>query len=63
MLFLVKVFPEIIIKSRPVRQRFVRTLRKNIRVTLQDLDSELRVVGEWDTIEVTTAITAEEVLL
>lgn len=61
MLFLVKVFPEIIIKSRPVRQRFVRTLRKNIRVTLQDLDRELSVVGEWDTIEVSTQLSSNEI--
>lgn len=62
MLYLVKVFPEIIIKSRPVRQRFVRTLRKNIRLTLMDLDSELQAHGEWDTIEVTTRVTDSEVL-
>lgn len=62
MLYLVKVFPEIIIKSRPVRQRFVRTLRKNIRQSLLDLDSELQAHGEWDTIEVTTQVTDNEVL-
>lgn len=62
MLYLVKVFPEIIIKSRPVRQRFVRQLRKNIRLTLQDLDPELQLQGEWDTIEVATKVTASEVL-
>jgi len=62
MLFLVKVFPEIIIKSRPVRQRFVRQLRKNIRVTLQDLDSAVQTRGEWDSIEVSTEITDESIL-
>lgn len=62
MLFLIKVFPEIIIKSRPVRQRFVRQLRKNIRVTLQDLDSAVLTRGEWDSIEVTTEITDESIL-
>ena len=62
MLYLVKVFPEIIIKSRPVRQRFVRQLRKNIRVCLQDLDAGLQARGEWDTIEVTTSVSDSSIL-
>lgn len=62
MLFLIKVFPEIIIKSRPVRQRFVRQLRKNIRVTLQDLDDDLQARGDWDSIEVSTEVSDESVL-
>ncbi|WP_243897493.1 hypothetical protein, partial [Pseudomonas asiatica] len=31
MKLIVKVFPEITIKSRPVRKRFIRQLGKNIR--------------------------------
>lgn len=61
MLYLIKVFPEIIIKSRPVRQRFVRQLRKNIRLSLQDLDGALQLQGEWDTIEVNTSIVGSAV--
>ncbi len=52
MLFLVKLFPEIAIKSRPVRRRLVRLLRKNIRSVLQAFADQLRVSGEWDLIEV-----------
>ena len=52
MLFLVKLFPEITIKSRPVRRRLVRLLRKNIKSVLQDFGDQLRVSGEWDLIEV-----------
>lgn len=62
MLFLVKVFPEIIIKSRPVRQRFVRQLRKNLRVQLQQLDPAVRVTGDWDAIEVSTEVQEGPVL-
>lgn len=56
MLFLLKLFPEITIKSRPVRRRFIRQLRKNIKVTLAELDENVSVTGEWDSIEVATAV-------
>lgn len=56
MKLIVKAFQEITIKSRPVRRRFVRQLARNIRAVLRDLDPEILVEGEWDNIEVTTAI-------
>lgn len=62
MLFLVKLFPEITIKSRPVRRRQTRQLRKNIRAVLVPLDSAIRVSGEWDSIEVETSDDAPELL-
>ncbi len=52
MLFLVKLFPEITIKSRPVRRRQTRQLRKNIRSVLGEIDPEVTVIGEWDSIDV-----------
>ena len=52
MLFLIKLFPEITIKSRPVRLRLIRLLRKNIKSVLQRFEDQLRVSGEWDVIEV-----------
>lgn len=52
MLFVVKLFPEITIKSRPVRRRFIRQLRKNIRSVLREIDETVSVTGEWDSIEV-----------
>jgi tRNA uracil 4-sulfurtransferase len=62
MLFLVKLFPEITIKSRPVRRRFVKQLRKNIRSVLREFDNELLVSGDWDSIEVETSVTDPLVL-
>ncbi|WP_437879582.1 tRNA uracil 4-sulfurtransferase ThiI [Pseudomonas sp. LRF_L74] len=56
MKLIVKVFPEITIKSRPVRKHFIRQLGKNIRTVLRDLDPALRVDGVWDNLEVETAI-------
>ena len=55
MLFLVKLFPEITIKTRPVRRRFIRQLRKNIRSVLVEFDPAVSVSGEWDNLEVDTS--------
>jgi tRNA uracil 4-sulfurtransferase len=52
MLYLVKLFPEITIKSRPVRRRFIRQLRKNLRLVLKEFDENIQVTGEWDVLEV-----------
>ncbi|MFC0668726.1 tRNA uracil 4-sulfurtransferase ThiI [Azotobacter chroococcum] len=56
MKLIVKVFPEITIKSPPVRKRFIRQLAKNIRSVLRDLDPELAVTGVWDNLEVETTV-------
>ena len=61
MLFLVKLFPEITIKTRPVRRRFIRQLRKNIRSVVAELDPSISVVGEWDNLEVETSVESPEI--
>ena len=58
MLFLVKLFPEITIKSRPVRKRFIRQLRKNLKSVLLQVDEEVAVRGEWDSLEIEVSNTA-----
>lgn len=62
MLYLVKLFPEITIKTRPVRRRFIRQLRKNLKKVLLEFDSTLTVSGEWDSIEIVSDITDPLVL-
>ncbi len=62
MLFLVKLFPEITIKTRPVRRRFIRQLRKNIKSVIFEFDPGVSVVGEWDSLEVQTTTNKPEVL-
>ncbi|MCF6780536.1 tRNA uracil 4-sulfurtransferase ThiI [Stutzerimonas stutzeri] len=62
MKLIVKVFPEITIKSPPVRKGFIRQLAKNIRTVLRELDPDLRVAGVWDNIEVETDISDVKVL-
>ena len=55
MKFIVKLFPEITIKSAPVRKRFIKQLRKNIRKTLKQVDEQIDVTSNWDYIEVTVS--------
>jgi thiamine biosynthesis protein ThiI len=62
MKLIVKPFPEITIKSRPVRKNFLRQLGKNIRAVLRDLDPQLQVDGVWDNLEVDTAVSEPRVL-
>lgn len=52
MKFIVKLFPEISIKSKPVRQRFVKQLRQNISTVLKREFSGVAVQGYWDKVEV-----------
>ena len=60
MQFVVKLFPEITIKSRPVRRQFVRRLHNNLNGLLRAVDRRISVASEWDRIvvnapELTTA--------
>ena len=52
MKFIIKLFPEITIKSQSVRLRFIKMLTGNIRNVLKHYDETLAVVRHWDNIEV-----------
>ncbi|MFU9138378.1 tRNA uracil 4-sulfurtransferase ThiI [Erwinia tasmaniensis] len=52
MKFIIKLFPEITIKSQSVRLRFIKILTTNIRNVLKQSDETLAVVRHWDHIEV-----------
>ncbi|MBW1213982.1 tRNA uracil 4-sulfurtransferase ThiI [Pantoea allii] len=52
MKFIVKLFPEITIKSQSVRLRFIKILASNIRNVLKTVSDEIAVVRHWDHIEV-----------
>lgn len=52
MKFIVKLFPEITIKSQSVRLRFIKILASNIRNVLKTVSDEIAVVRYWDHIEV-----------
>jgi thiamine biosynthesis protein ThiI len=48
MKYLVKYSPEITIKSRPVRTRFAKQLKRNLQVLLHRLSERINVAGGWD---------------
>ncbi|RLA46273.1 MAG: tRNA 4-thiouridine(8) synthase ThiI [Gammaproteobacteria bacterium] len=50
--FVVKLFPEIIIKSPPVRKRFIKQLRANLRRVIKGRGHSAEVRNEWDKVEV-----------
>ena len=58
MKFIIKLFPEIMIKSESVRKRFVKILTSNIRNVLTKNDDTVAVIKHWDYIEVRSKIDA-----
>ena len=63
MKFIIKLFPEIMIKSESVRKRFIKILTGNIRNVLNKHDDTLAVVRHWDYIEVRSKLTENRPLL
>ncbi|MFC3152362.1 tRNA uracil 4-sulfurtransferase ThiI [Litoribrevibacter euphylliae] len=55
MKYIIKLFPEITIKSRPVRKQLIKQLKANLRNVLKRIDPKLTVTGQWDSVEVETA--------
>jgi len=54
MKFVIKLFPEITIKSKPVRKQLITQLRRNIKDTLKYNGLDSHVQGSWDNIEVSS---------
>jgi thiamine biosynthesis protein ThiI len=54
MQYTIKLFAEITIKSRPVRQRMVRMLRDNLRTLLKPLDKNVVIDRNWDYIGISS---------
>ena len=52
MKLIIKFFPEITIKSRQVRKRFIAQLKGNLKKLLAAIDPQARVNGNWDSLEV-----------
>ncbi|WP_373183353.1 tRNA uracil 4-sulfurtransferase ThiI [Halomonas campaniensis] len=62
MYYLLKLFPEITIKSRSVRRHMTRCLAANVRNTLKPLDRRVTVRDGWDALHVTLPDGANEAL-
>jgi len=54
MLYLIRFFPEITIKTKPVRHRLIQILRRNLITMFRRLDAGVQVTGDWDMLEVHT---------
>lgn len=54
MQFIIKFFPEITVKSRPVRKQMAKQLRDNLRTLLKPIDANIEIVREWDQLTVIT---------
>ncbi len=52
MQFILKYFPEITIKSRPVRKQMSRQLETNLRRLLKPIDPHIRVRSAWDVLSI-----------
>lgn len=61
MKYLLKYSPEITIKSRPVRVRFVKQLTRNLRALLRKLDERITVLSKRDYLEVNSPHESNEI--
>ena len=50
--FVIKLFPEITIKSTPVRKRFTRQLASNLKQLTKRLSTDIKIVRDWEKLEV-----------
>lgn len=50
--FIVRLFPEITIKSQPVRKRLTRQVKDNLRKLLHNLSTDIDVRRDWEKIDV-----------
>jgi thiamine biosynthesis protein ThiI len=63
MQFIVKFFPEITIKSKPVRRQFVSQLTSNLRRILKQIEPGVAVQRDWDKLVVTCPSEDEQLRL
>lgn len=61
MKYLLKYSPEITIKSRPVRVRFVKQLTRNLRAILRKVDERIVVLSKRDFLEVNSSNAANDI--
>ncbi|MBQ4838331.1 MULTISPECIES: tRNA uracil 4-sulfurtransferase ThiI [Pseudoalteromonas] len=61
--FIVKLHPEIVIKSKSVRKRFTKILEKNIKLLLGRVDEAVAVKNNWDNITVVSQLSDDNTRL
>ena len=50
--YIVRLFPEITIKSSPVRKRLTRQVKDNLRKLLLRLDRRIEISRDWEKIDI-----------
>ena len=50
--FVIKIFPEIFVKSQPVRKRMTQALANNLKKLTKPLDDQVQVIKDFEKIEV-----------
>lgn len=61
--YVVKLFPEINLKSTSLRRRFITALQINLHTILSSIDPEIKVLREWDRLVVQTTPSADQAAL
>ncbi|WP_440054991.1 tRNA uracil 4-sulfurtransferase ThiI [Pseudoalteromonas sp. T1lg65] len=61
--FIVKLHPEIAIKSKSVRKRFTKVLERNIKMVLVKVDEQVKVKNNWDNLSVVSQHSDEKTRL
>lgn len=61
--YVVKLFPEINLKSASLRRRYVTALQINIHTILSAIDPEIKVLKEWDKLVVQATPSADQAAL
>ncbi|WP_415899196.1 tRNA uracil 4-sulfurtransferase ThiI [Neptuniibacter sp. QD48_11] len=62
MKFSIRLFPEITIKSRPVRKRLIQRLQSNLQNMTRRIDEQIKVKGQWDKLDVECAGASAEII-
>ncbi len=52
MQFVIKLFPEITIKSKPVRKKMIQRLQNNLANLMRSISDQIKIVKDWDKLTV-----------
>lgn len=61
--FSIRLFPEITIKSAPIRKRWTKLLAQNLRTLSRQIDERASVAQDWDRLELRVPADSEETRL
>ncbi|MDR1988511.1 MAG: hypothetical protein LBQ24_07520 [Candidatus Peribacteria bacterium] len=60
MKYIIKPFSEIMVKSIPVRKKYLNHLQTNCSLALKKIDESLKVKAFWDKLEIIERISEDE---